>query len=165
MPAQTSIQPTDLNRTLMSGNNAKGSKVINPNTGRLSYGHIPQNSLGIPSGPIYLKLGNIGAGKKRTGSFGARHIWEKHKTDLRISNPEDTAQVVANILATGVNVLVDFNAKHSPSRPVVLNTAIGRVALVSYKESGGVDAYSIVSAYGNKNASGTVIGILGAPQD
>lgn len=166
MTTQTSIyQATDLNETLMSENKAKGSKITNPNTGKLSYGHIPKNNNGIPSGPIYLKLGQIGSGRLRQGSFGARHVWEKHKSDLNISKPEDTPQVIADILTEGVNILVNFNAGHSPHRPVVLNTSFGRVALTLYKELGGIDAYSIVSAYGNKNAPGTVIGTLESPKD
>lgn len=166
MTTQTSIyQATDLNETLMSESKSKGSKIVNPNTGKLSYGHIPENNNGIPSGPIYLKLGNVGSGRFRNGAFGARHVWEKHKNDLNISNPVDTPQVIANILILGVNVLVDFDAEHSPHRPVVLNTSIGRVALIHYKELGGIDAYSIVSAYGNKNATGIVIGTLESPKD
>lgn len=166
MTTQASIfQATDLNDTLMSDSKSKGSKVANPNTGKLSYGHIPENNNGIPNGPIYLKLGLVGSGGGRQGAFGARHVWEKHKSDLNISTPEETPQVIANILASGVNVLVNFNAGHSPHRPVVLNTSMGRVALTPYKEVGGVDAYSIVSAYGNKNAPGTVIGKLESPKD
>ncbi|EGD5163556.1 hypothetical protein RYY30_003402 [Vibrio cholerae] len=161
-PVQEPIQATDLNANLMSSKNKQGSKVVNPKTNQLSFGRIPSNNNGIPTGEIYLKLGFIGSGKMRTGAYGARHIWEKHKKDLNIESPEETPEVIANILKEGVDVLVNFEANHDPHRPVVLNTELGRVALSLYVEHG-INAYSIVSAYGNKNAVGTVIGQLESP--
>lgn len=164
MNNQTSIyQPADLNEQLMSEKTKKNAKVTNPKTGNLSFGKIPENKNGIPSGEIYLKLGLIGHGHNRAGAFGARHIWEKHHVDLRITTQENTAQVIADILEEGVNVLVNFQNKNN-KRPVVLNTKIGRVALEPETKNG-TTSYSIVSAYGNKNAPGTVIGTLKSPTE
>jgi len=158
------FQSSDLSKGVMSARTTKNAFVINPNTGGLSFGKIPANNFGVAEGEIYLKLGLIGFGKSREGAFGARHVWEKHKKDLAIPSPEDTAQVVADILQEGVEVIVNFNAKKQDIRPVVLNTTKGRVVLEE-KVIDGVACYTIISAYGNKNAPGTVIGNLEKPTE
>ncbi|KAB2825791.1 MULTISPECIES: hypothetical protein [Aliivibrio] len=162
MNNQTSIyQSTDLNEQLMSGKNEKNAKIVNPKTGKLSFGRVPDNNNDIPSGDIYLKLGLMGRGFKRYGAFGARHIWEKHNVDLCIPKQEMLPQIIADMLVEGTNVLVNFAIKNN-KRPVVLNTKLGRVALEPEMKAGKT-YYSIVSAYGNKNAPGTVIGTLKSP--
>jgi hypothetical protein len=159
------VDSSDLTDAFMSKKNKRGTKVVNPNTGKTSFGRIPQNNNGIPEGEIYLKVGYEGYGHKRSGAFGARHIWEKHKIDLNIPQAKNVPSIIASILKKGVDVLVDFQANHSPARAVVLNTNIGRVALKQEQEQNGGVSYSIISAYGSKNAPGTVIGTLESPSD
>lgn len=158
------FQSSDLSKDVMSARTTKNAFVTNPNTGSLSFGKIPANNFGITEGEIYLKLGSIGFGRSREGAFGARHVWEKHKKDLAIPSPEVTAQVVADILQEGVEVIVNFDAKEQHLRPVVLNTTKGRVILEE-KAINGVACYTIISAYGNRNAPGTVIGNLEKPTE
>ncbi|WP_299143133.1 hypothetical protein [uncultured Vibrio sp.] len=159
------IDSPALTNDFMSKRNKRGTKVINPNTDKTSFGRIPKNNNGIPEGEIYLKVGIIGHGPTRTGAFGARHIWEKHKVDLKISQSTNVPAIIASILEEGVDVLVNFQASHSPARAIVLNTNIGRVALKQEQDKNGRFSYTIISAYGNKNAPGTVIGTLESPSN
>lgn len=154
--------PTDLNEAIMAAKSTRNALVVNPNTGGMSFGRIPINNSGIAEGEIYLKLGFIGFGREREGAFGARHVWEKHKKDLNIAIPEDTAQTIADILQVGIDIVVNFEVKKHAIRPVLLNTARGRV-VVEEKTMEGIPSYTIISAYGNKDAPGTLIGNLEAP--
>ncbi|MGL5719548.1 MAG: hypothetical protein ACRCYP_01955 [Alphaproteobacteria bacterium] len=155
---------TDLNALVMADKKQKNAFVVNPITGGLSFGRIPDNNNGIDAGEIYLKLGLVGHGKQRKGAFGVRHVWEKHQVDLGISKSEDTPSVIASILTEGADILVDMTSSSTPARPIVLNTSLGIVVLEKKLEQGtGVVYYSLVSAYGKKNMTGTVIGKLLGP--
>ncbi|WP_434363076.1 hypothetical protein NF212_25345 (plasmid) [Parasalinivibrio latis] len=158
------IDSTQLDLITLGNKNQKNNFIVNPRTGRLSFGRIPPNNLGVAEGEIYLKLGYIGFGPQKKGAYGARHIWEKHQIDLNLGNPQDIAVRLLDIMAVGVDILVDFSARHNPARPVILNTSVGRVALTAESKQG-VPCYSIVSAYGARNAPGTVIGTLKKPSD
>ncbi|STO79488.1 hypothetical protein [Grimontia hollisae] len=160
----TIIQASDLTRELLKKRTQKNALIANPKTGKLSYGMIPANKSGIPEGNIFLKLGDTGFGPQRSGAYGARHIWDKHQADLCLTEPLDIVTQLQEILVSGTDILVNLAAKHNPARPVILNTKIGRVALQLQMISG-VASYSIISAYGAKNATGTVIGTLKNPND
>lgn len=155
-----SISSDDLTAELLADKTTKNTKVINPNTNNLSFGRIPQNNNNIPEGDIYLRLGLIGVTPSRSGAFGARHVWEKHKTDLQINNLQDIPHVVANILQPGSDILVDLNRNHDPHRTVVLNTSAGLVILEQKHSQTGITEYSIVTAYNRRNSRGVVIGKL-----
>lgn len=154
------IDSSSLTEGVMLAKTTKNSLIKNPLTGDISFGRIPPNNSNIMEGDIYLKLGDVGFGRDRRGGYGARHIWDKHKRDLSINSPEDIALVICNILQDGVDVFVDFSA--SITRPVILNSAIGRV-VIEKKQIGGSCAYSIISAYGSRVAKGTLIGNLLPP--
>ena len=149
------LKKTDLTCKLMVANTTKNNKVLNPESGTLVFGKIPDNPTGIPSGLIYLRLGYIGNGATRKGAFGARHIREKHKTDLSILKPEDVPKTLADILVAGVDILYEDSNK-----PVVLNTRQGLVSLQLKKDPNGSNEYSIVSAYGRKDSRGVVFAKL-----
>ena len=151
-------QPSDLSDQVMSGKNTKNALVTNPQTNGTSFGRIPPNSNGVIEGDIYLKLGLVGHGQQRKGAFGARHVWEKHKNDLGISNACDTPMIIAEILSEGVDILIGV----TPDRPIALNTKYG-VVILEQKTIEQETIYSIVSAYGKKNITGTVIGKLIKP--
>lgn len=149
------LKNTDLTCELMQANTTKNKKVLNPDNGTLIFGKIPDNPTGIPSRLIYLRLGYIGNGVARKGAFGARHIWEKHQTDLSIQKPEDVPKTLADILTAGVDILYEDSNK-----PVVLNTQKGLVSLQLKKDPNGDNEYSIVSAYGRRNSRGVVFAKL-----
>jgi hypothetical protein len=158
------LNNNDLIDNLMSEKTAKNQKILNPKTNKLSFGIVPDDHSAIPGGDIHLKLGLIGYGPQRKGAFGARHIWEKHKIDLNLSKPHEIPNKIADILKEGINVLVEFDDQKRNNMPVVLNTAIGKVALAPKTYEGKV-IYEIISAHANKNARGTVIGTLKSPSD
>jgi hypothetical protein len=139
----------------------QNAKIINPETGKLSFGFIPENST-IASGEIYLRLGFIGVGRGFSGGFGARHIWDKHSKDLSLSKFADVPSRVAELLLEGCDVLVD-SSKGGNDKPIVLNTSKGMVVLT---KKGAINAieYSIVSAYGRANHPGTVVATLKKPE-
>lgn len=146
---------TVLTSALMEANTTKNRKVLNPVNNTIVFGKIPDNPTGIPSGLIHLRLGYVGFGHHREGAFGARHIWEKHKTDLSIAKPEDLSLILAEILVEGVNVLYE-----DESKPLVLNTEKGLVALQYKKSFGGLGEYSIITAYGRRDSRGVVFAKL-----
>ena len=158
-PSPTVYQPSDLSEEVMNGKKTKNALVTNPQTGGLSFGKIPPNSNGVSEGEIYLKLGLAGHGRQRTGAFGARHVWEKHKGDLGITTPDQTPMIIADILSEGVDILL---SKTDAARPIALNTTCG-VVILERKVIDQVTSYSIVSAYGKKNITGIVIGKLIKP--
>lgn len=143
----------------------KNSKILNPSIEQLSFGQVPQNNNHVPSGHIYLRLGDKGVvrGGNIVGAFGARHVWDKHRKDLNLSKPQDIAIRIGSIMTAGVDILIDPTRATSSVRPVVLNTAIGVVALQLKHSASGVPEYSIVSAYGRKTNPGIVIGKLISP--
>lgn len=157
-PTSTVYQPSDLSEEVMSGKNTKNALIANPQTNGVSFGRIPPNNSGVSEGDIYLKLGLIGHGNQRKGAFGVRHVWEKHQKDLGIEKPDDTPLIIAEILSEGVDILISG----SGSRPIALNTKYG-VVILEQKTIDQVAYYSIVSAYGKKNVTGTVIGQLIKP--
>jgi len=152
------LKATDLTAVLMSANTTKNNKVLNPINGGLIFGKIPVNPTGIPSGCIYLRLGYVGKGYNRAGAFGARHIWEKHRTDLNITKPENTPLKLAQMLTEGVDVLYE-----DANKPVVLNTSQGIISLQLKKSEDGKNEYSIVSAYYRTQARGIVFCKLEKP--
>lgn len=151
-------QPSDLSEEVINGKNTKNALVTNPQTGGLSFGKIPPNNNGVSEGEIYLKLGLAGHGRLRKGAFGARHVWEKHKSDLGITTPDQTPMIIAEILSEGVDILLST----TDARPIALNTKYG-VVILEEKVIDQVVSYSIVSAYGKKNIAGIVIGQLIKP--
>lgn len=154
----TVYQPSDLSEEVINGKNTKNALVTNPQTGGLSFGKIPPNNNGVSEGEIYLKLGLAGHGRLRKGAFGARHVWEKHKSDLGITTPDQTPMIIAEILSEGVDILLST----TDARPIALNTKYG-VVILEEKVIDQVTSYSIVSAYGKKNIAGIVIGQLIKP--
>lgn len=154
----TVYQPSDLSEEVINGKNTKNALVTNPQTGGLSFGKIPPNNNGVSEGEIYLKLGLAGHGRLRKGAFGARHVWEKHKSDLGITTPDQTPMIIAEILSEGVDILLST----TDARPIALNTKYG-VVILEEKVIDQVVSYSIVSAYGKKNIAGIVIGQLIKP--
>lgn len=150
-----SLLPEYLTEKLLTSSSTKNRKVFSP-TNKLSYGRIPDApAFNIKAGDIYLRLGFSGSGKNKSGAFGARHIWDKHRGDLSLQYPSDIPKVVASILSKGANVLVDKSK--SADRPLVLNSNVGIVILQPKKTAEGGIEYSIVSAYGRRNHKGTVI--------
>lgn len=158
-PPSAVYQPSDLSDVVMNGKNTKNALITNPQTNGVSFGRIPPNNSGVSEGEIYLKLGLIGHGRERKGAFGVRHVWEKHQKDLGIIKPEDTPRIIAEILSEGVDILLSGN---TGSRPIALNTKYG-VVILEQKIIDQVTSYSVVSAYGKKNITGTVIGQLIKP--
>jgi len=149
------LKNTELTEALMAAHTTKNIKVLNPQSGTIIFGKVPENPTGIPSGMIHLRLGYVGSGRRKSGAFGARHIWEKHKIDLSISSPEEVPQILASILEPGVEILYEH-----VNKPVVLNTAKGLVSLQLKKDETGGNWYNIISAYGRRNSRGTVFAEL-----
>ena len=102
------LEAISLTEDLAKQGNRQNTKIVNPETGKLSFGIIPKNRI-IESGEIYLRLGFVGVGRDLAGGFGARHIWDKHSKDLSLSEFSDVPSVVAALLLEGCKVLVDFN--------------------------------------------------------
>lgn len=157
-----SLLPEYLTESLLTSSSTKNTKVFSP-TNKLSYGRIPAApAFNIEAGEVYLRLGLVGKfvkkGQPKLGAFGARHIWDKHRSDLNLQYPSDIPKVVASILRNGADVLVDKSK--SAVKPLVLNSNVGIVILQPKKTAEGGIEYSIVSAYGRRNHKGTVIGQL-----
>ena len=155
------LEAISLTEDLAKQGNRQNTKIVNPETGKLSFGIIPKNRI-IESGEIYLRLGFVGVGRDLAGGFCARHIWDKHSKDLSLSEFSDVPSVVAALLLEGCKVLVDFN-KGGDDKPIVLNTSKGMVVLTKKGLSGAIE-YSIVSAYGRTNHPGTVVATLKKPE-
>jgi len=155
------LEANSLTEDLAKKRDKQNTKIVNPETGKLSFGVIPENPI-IASGEIYLRLGFVGVGRDLLGGFGARHIWDKHSKDLSLSEFSNVPSTVAELLLEGCDVLVD-SSKGGDDKPIVLNTSKGMVVLTKKGVEGAVE-YSIVSAYGRTNHPGTVVATLKKPE-
>ncbi len=141
---------------LLLGVHNPNRKILNPVTGGLSFGRIPKNRSGIPEGEVHLRVGKIGFGKDKKGAYGARHIWDKHRVDLKITKPENLTTILLKIFMDGAEILVDPNKNIDPYRPLILSRKYG----MGIVERRGKDlaAYNVISAYSKTAVPGILIG-------
>jgi hypothetical protein len=139
---------------LISRQNMRGTRIINPRTGLMNFGSVPVNSH-VPDGLIYLKLGWPGFGPNKTGAFGARHIWDKHRGEWPGLTPEQIPEKVLDILVPGADILLHQGA----GKIITLNTSKGMVVLQEEREGLGF-IYSVVTAYTRKDPKGIKIAQL-----
>lgn len=153
----SALNAQELTLQLMNCNNRKGTRVINPLTGLMTFGAIPANSH-VPEGDIFLKLGIRGRGYDRLGAFGVRHIWDKHGAELGAAMPGDIPSKVYEILAPGADILLDTTK--GAGKIITLNTSKGMVILQEEKAGNYCSIYSIITAYTKKTAKGILIASL-----
>ncbi len=162
-PEVEELSGKDLTEELAIKKNKKGSRIINPVTGGLIYGIIPQNK-SIEEGPIYLKLGYQGSEHDKKGAKGARHIYDKHHKDLSLKSFSDVPKRLTEILLEGSSIMVNPITRKNPlTNPLVLRTGHGVVGLHKFNE-GGTTAYEIITAFGAPNAQGFEVAKLKKPK-
>lgn len=114
----------------------------------------------FPTGTIILKHGE----HKRFGcGFGVVHILAEHTADLsKYGLSHDEIGVIAYIrliIKSGAKIYSEFNNLRGNHRPMIIHSLIGTVILEK-QIINGVVHYSVVSAFGRKNAYGHQIGII-----
>jgi len=149
-----SLAAANITSALMSTQNKRGTRIINPRTGLMSFGTVPPNSH-VLEGLIYLKLGFPGRGHKKDGAFGARHIWDKHRGEWPGLTPEQIPEKVLDILVPGADILL----YQGGGKIITLNTSQGMVVLQEEREGSGF-IYSVVTAYTRKDPKGIKIAQL-----
>ncbi len=149
-----SLAAADITSALMSTQNMKGTRIINPRTGLMSFGTVPLNKH-VPEGLIYLKLGLPGFGPGKSGAFGVRHIWDKHRGEWPGLTPDQVPEKVLDILVPGADILLHQGG----GKIITLNTSLGMVVLQEEREGSGF-IYSVVTAYTRKNPKGIKIAQL-----
>ncbi|UUA75275.1 hypothetical protein [Cellvibrio sp. QJXJ] len=135
----------------------KNTKIIHPVTGVHEFGAIPEiikpeKKLHIEGGNIYLKHGEHIA---KNRGFGVNHIWIEHSDQLiklGYSTIDDVPRYVSEIIVAGASIHVaDYR------RPTVLRSAKG-IVILELKLVGNSCEYSVVTAYPQKYAHGSIVG-------
>lgn len=135
---------------------------ITKNTIISEVGYFPELNekyrLDFPAGKIVLKQGEH-RGPNR--GFGVVHILAEHKSDLTKYNlnhsAEGVARYVKSILHPGAKIYSEFASVRGFHRPTVIWSLVGTIVL-ERQEIDGEIFYSVVTAFGGKNAKGTQIG-------
>ncbi len=142
---------------------SKNTLVVHPTTDEISFGFIHESTNRgevIEAGPIILKVGRH-TGPNR--GFGINHIWLEHKNDLikvGYLTPEDAIQFVADIIVEGAAIHCEFSSLRGNHRTTVLKSALGLVVLEPKETGSGEIQHSVVTAYPNGKARGTLIGTI-----
>lgn len=150
------FQPSDITLEHVSKKNKPNSLITNQ-LGHISFGDFPANNHDFPEATIILRLGLIGYGYGRLGAFGLRHIWEKHRIDLGITNPSEVVNFIESIIQPGAEVLID--KKKSPNKPLIIESSNGLISL-NLTNIGDQPVYSIITAYDRKSHPGNVIATI-----
>lgn len=151
------FQPRDVTAALANDKRSKNALVANT-SGVVSFGTFPSNNHSFPSGDITLRLGYVGYGAGRKGAFGLRHIWEKHKTEVMATNPEDIPAFIEAIITKGSNVIIDKDK--DPNKPLIVESKVGLLTLGLKLPNNANPYYHVITAYARKSHPGTVIATL-----
>jgi hypothetical protein len=132
------------------------SYVLNPLTGELSFGTIPQlklAGLAIPEARIHLHLGrHIGPNR----GFGVRHIWAEHKAEiLRAGYVEesDVPRYVLEMLKPGTPPFFEGQS-WGKTRLMAVRSAKG-TAIVELREQREAVVWAVVTAFSGTRTHGT----------
>ncbi len=152
-------QPSEITEELALSSCTKNAKVMNTD-GNISFGLFPANNYHFPEAEIHLKLGYIGKYQRGSrdpkGAFGLRHIYDKHKHDIGISNPNEIPEFIESIIIPGADVIIDKNK--SEDKPLIIESSQGLIALGLITPNGHEPYFSIITAYNRKSHPGIVIG-------
>lgn len=135
-----------------------GTIFSHPTNGTDFFGRVLEKTVGkilIPAGPIVLKRGRYGQ-----GGWGARHIWQRHQTEMRkagFHTEDDVVRYVATIIIPGTPLYCEF-VRVQTTRLTVVRSATG-MAVLQHQEDRSIGAcYSVVTAFDGRNPHGTRIG-------
>lgn len=132
--------------------------IPHPTNGTNHFGLVLQKTsrgVIIPGGPIVLKRGRYGS-----GGFGAAHIWQRHEREMRKAGFLTETEVVlyvASIICPGSALYCEFE-RIRDTRLTVVRGVVGTAILEHKPHDPQGPCYSVVTAYGAKNPSGTRIG-------
>lgn len=135
--------------------------IPHPVTGAEDYCHLPDMCLPggdcLPAGTVRLYFGRCHG----TGGFGVHHIWDRHHKGIASCSDAITtiSSQVASILCTGADIYHEPSADRG-HRVMVLRSSHG-VAVVELRSPGGAGQhYSVVTAFGRRNANGSRVGAV-----
>lgn len=142
--------------------------IAHPQTGRQSYGLIPEmknRGIALPSGEIHLRAGrHIGPNK----GYGVNHIWKEHAHELPkwgCKLIDGVAEYVASVIVHKAPIYCEFHQTRKGYRVTVLRSAKGYVILEPIQlDDEALQFYSVVTAYrmqrrGHGTLVGNVIGV------
>lgn len=139
----------------------KNDLLINPISGDHIFGYIPfLSKVGFESGPIYLKAGDHWAPTK---GFGAKHIWERHQTELvtlGFKSIDDVPAFLVTIILPGTQLYCEFNDIKGNPRLAALRTRAGVAFIERQIGSRNEVYYSVVTAFTKGKANGTLVGAV-----
>lgn len=139
------------------------TKVKNPDTGGIVFGHVPDlPNAGIEGGPIYLPYGkHISAGR----GFGFIHIWQGHEKEIRPLGYETQADVtryVLDIIRPGSKIFDEGQILAHPKVTILRNKKGICILQNNADWSRGVEPhYTVTTAYPKENPHGSLVGQLG----
>ncbi len=122
--------------------------LVNPLTGKLFFGIIPQIKTKhrfFPEGEIWLPQG--------TKRYGAVHIFEVHQKEFNLSSLDDVPILLSRMIVRG-SPLYDEGCGMTNPRVTILKSAMGLVIVELKPEN----RYHVVTAYAKKNPHGVQIG-------
>ena len=140
---------------LLQSSQCPNSRILTSD-GKEVFCRFPANKHNLPEGNVILKLGKVGVkrGSQRIGAYGLRHIFEKHRRDLKLKNAEDAVMFVEKVLTKGSRVFID---RLKSDKPIVISASIGLVILEPKIVRGQEACYSVVTAYARKAHPGVLI--------
>lgn len=144
---------------VMTRQNTKNTKLVNPQTGDFFFGYIPDMPKhDIREGGIILRYGEHKGANK---GFGVAHIWAEHKTELSrmgFDTEEKVPDFINKIIVPETPIYCEFNDLRGNHRLAVLRTIYGLVILEPRWDQDNNRIYSVVTAYTKKSAHGVQIG-------
>ena len=135
--------------------------LLNHPNGGVIFGHVVGVSnphFTIEEAPIVLKFGI----EKRKGSFGAEHIWHRHRSEITPMGYRSLVQVpefVAAIVRPHSKVLLDFTRSGS-SKLIALRNNLGMAILQLKPLQDGTRAYSVVTAFRQCSPRGQEVTVI-----
>lgn len=138
--------------------------IIPHPSGSDTYGRVMERKSSgvlIPGGLIFLKRGRYGR-----GGYGARHVWERHRKEMEkagFESEDDVAAYVATIVCPGTPLFYEHGHMRQ-MRVTVVRGVLGTAILEHKPWDPTGPCYSVLTAFGQRNAIGSRIGSI-APVD
>lgn len=135
--------------------------IPHPETGKLSFGVVPQAKSGpdtIPEGDIQLRYGKHNG---PNSGFGAAHIWVEHRKEMEqagFTSKKDVPAYVALIVRAGSAIYYE-GGYNRHKRVAVVRSSRG-TAILELKDMHQGIIWSIVTAYSGQNVNGTRVGAV-----
>jgi hypothetical protein len=135
--------------------------LLNPQTGTLAFGRVPQLKLsGLlhPDADIRLFVGrHIGPNR----GFGARHVWAEHQREMAkagLMSEEQVPDYVLTIIRTGTPLIYE-GASWSVTRLLAVRAATG-TAVLEFRDRRDGPIWSVVTAFAGTKTHGTRVGAV-----